>query len=407
MFNAYLCIEDRAKKAVRICLYGHVFVDKQYISMIERFQKRKIKETIGKGKAIMIMGARQVGKSTLLSEMFGGQKEVMWMNGDDADVRQLFSGMTSTRIRALLGGCRCLVIDEAQRIPDIGLRLKLITDQVPDVQVVATGSSSFELAARVGESLTGRKRTFRMFPLTYGEMVAHTNLLEEHRMLPHRMVYGYYPEVVTSQGDERAVLRELTDSYLYKDILMLDSISKPDRLIRLVQALAHQIGEQVSYNEVGQLVGLDPKTVERYVDVLEKCYIVFRVGSFSRNLRNELKMSRKIYFWDLGIRNAVIANFQQVENRADTGALWENFAISERMKCHYMREDFVNTWFWRTQQQKEIDLIEEADGRLNAFEFKWNSVKAQRTKVPDSFARTYPDAVFTVVSPDDIDDFLL
>lgn len=362
---------------------------------------------LGKGKAIMIMGARQVGKSTLLSEMFGGQKGVMWMNGDDADVRQLFSGMTSTRIRALLSGCRYLVIDEAQRIPDIGLRLKLITDQVSEVQVVATGSSSFELAARVGESLTGRKRTFRMFPLTYGEMVAHTNLLEEHRMLPHRMVYGYYPEVVTSQGDERAVLRELTDSYLYKDILMLDSISKPDRLIRLVQALAHQIGEQVSYNEVGQLVGLDPKTVERYVDVLEKCYIVFRVGSFSRNLRNELKMSRKIYFWDLGIRNAVIANFQQVENRADTGALWENFVISERMKRHCMQDDFINTWFWRTQQQKEIDLIEEADGQLSAFEFKWNPAKAQRTKVPDSFARAYPDAVFTVVSPDDIDDFLL
>ncbi len=375
--------------------------------MIERLQKRMIEERLGKGKAILIMGARQVGKSTLLSEIFGGQKDIMWMNGDDTDVRQLFSDITSTRIRALLGSCRCLVIDEAQRIPDIGLRLKLITDQVPDVQIVATGSSSFELAARVGESLTGRKRTFRMFPLTYGEMVTHTNLLEERRMLPHRMVYGYYPEVVTSPGDERTVLRELTDSYLYKDILMLDSIAKPDRLMRLVQALAHQIGEQVSYNEIGQLVGLDPKTVERYIDVLEKCYIVFRMGSFSRNLRNELKMSRKVYFWDLGIRNAVIANFQQIENRTDTGALWENFAISERMKRHYINDDFVNTWFWRTQQQKEIDLIEDADGRLSAFEFKWNPAKAQRAKVPDSFAKAYPDADFNVISPDEIDGFLL
>ncbi len=375
--------------------------------MIERLQKRMIEERLGKGKAILIMGARQVGKSTLLSEIFGGQKDIMWMNGDDTDVRQLFSNITSTRIRALLGSCRCLVIDEAQRIPDIGLRLKLITDQMPDVQIVATGSSSFELAARVGESLTGRKRTFRMFPLTYGEMVAHTNLLEERRMLPHRMVYGYYPEVVTSPGDERTVLRELTDSYLYKDILMLDSIAKPDRLMRLVQALAHQIGEQVSYNEIGQLVGLDPKTVERYIDVLEKCYIVFRMGSFSRNLRNELKMSRKVYFWDLGIRNAVIANFQQIENRTDTGALWENFAISERMKRHYINDDFVNTWFWRTQQQKEIDLIEDADGRLSAFEFKWNPAKAQRAKVPDSFAKAYPDADFNVISPDEIDGFLL
>lgn len=246
-----------------------------------------------------------------------------------------------------------------------------------------------------------------MFPLTYGELVAHTNLLEEHRMIPHRMLYGYYPEVVMSPGDERTVLRELTDSYLYKDIMMLDNISKPDKLMRLVQALAHQIGEQVSYNEVGQLIGLDPKTVERYVDVLEKCYIVFRIGSFSRNLRNELKISRKIYFWDLGIRNAVIANFQQVENRSDTGALWENFVISERMKRHFINGDFVNTWFWRTQQQKEIDLIEEADGKLYAFEFKWNPAKAQRTKVPESFIKAYPDAVFSVISPNEVDDFLL
>lgn len=226
-------------------------------------------------------------------------------------------------------------------------------------------------------------------------------------MIPHRMVYGYYPEVVTSPGDECSVLRELTDSYLYKDILMLDSISKPDKLMRLVQALAHQIGEQVSYNEVGQLVGLDPKTVERYVDVLEKCYIVFRMGSFSRNLRNELKTSRKIYFWDLGIRNAVIANFQQVENRPDTGALWENFVISERMKRHFVQGDFVNTWFWRTQQQKEIDLIEETDGQLKAFEFKWSPAKARHAKAPESFAKAYPDAEYSVISPDEADDFLL
>ncbi|NPD82789.1 ATP-binding protein [Prevotella sp. PINT] len=375
--------------------------------MIERIQKKIIESMLGNGKAIMIMGARQVGKSTLLSEIFGKRDRVMWMNGDDTDVQQLFADISSTRVKALLGNSDYLVIDEAQRIKDIGLKLKLITDQVPTVQVVATGSSSFELANQVNESLAGRKRTFQMFPLTYGELVAHTNLLEEHRMIPHRMLYGYYPEVVMSPGDERTVLRELTDSYLYKDIMMLDNISKPDKLMRLVQALAHQIGEQVSYNEVGQLIGLDPKTVERYVDVLEKCYIVFRIGSFSRNLRNELKISRKIYFWDLGIRNAVIANFQQVENRSDTGALWENFVISERMKRHFINGDFVNTWFWRTQQQKEIDLIEEADGKLYAFEFKWNPAKAQRTKVPESFIKAYPDAVFSVISPNEVDDFLL
>ena len=314
--------------------------------------------------------------------------------------------MTSNRIRVLLGKNRYLVVDEAQRIPDIGLRLKLITDQVPEVQVIATESSSFELAAKVGESLTGRKRVFRMFPLTFGEMVAHTNLLEERRLIPHRMVYGYYPEVVVSSGEERAVLRELADSYLYKDILMLDSVGKPDKLVKLLQALAHQIGGQVSYNEVGQLIGIDPKTVERYVDVLEKCYIVFRLGSFSRNLRNELKSSRKIYFWDLGIRNAVIANFQQVENRADTGALWENFVVSERMKRLAIQGSFVNTWFWRTQQQKEIDFIEEEDGVLRAFECKWNSSKSQ-VKMPEQFAKAYPAATFQVITPDCVDDLLL
>lgn len=374
--------------------------------MIHREQKAKIEALLGGGKAILIMGARQVGKSTLLGEIFRGKEGVMWMNGDDWDVQQLFSTMTSNRIRALLGKNRYLVVDEAQRIPDIGLRLKLITDQVPEVQVIATESSSFELAAKVGESLTGRKRVFRMFPLTFGEMVAHTNLLEERRLIPHRMVYGYYPEVVVSSGEERAVLRELADSYLYKDILMLDSVGKPDKLVKLLQALAHQIGGQVSYNEVGQLIGIDPKTVERYVDVLEKCYIVFRLGSFSRNLRNELKSSRKIYFWDLGIRNAVIANFQQVENRADTGALWENFVVSERMKRLAIQGSFVNTWFWRTQQQKEIDFIEEEGGVLRAFECKWNSSKSQ-VKMPEQFAKAYPAATFQVITPDCVDDLLL
>ncbi len=361
---------------------------------------------LDKGKAIIIMGARQVGKSTLLGEIFRNKKDVMWMSGDDIDVQQLFANMTSSRIRAILGNNRHLIVDEAQRIPDIGLRLKLITDQIPDVQVVATGSSSFELASKVNETLTGRKREIKMFPLTYNEMVTHTNLLEEHRMIPHRMLYGYYPEVVTSPGEEMTVLRELTDSYLYKDILMLDSIAKPDKLKSLIRALAFQIGEQVSYNEIGQLVGLDPKTVERYIDILEKSYIIYRLGSFSRNLRNELKQSRKIYFWDLGIRNAVISNFTQMENRNDVGALWENFVISERMKQQSISQRWVNTWFWRTQQQKEIDLIEEENGTLRAFEFKWNPNKSH-IKVPDSFAKAYPDTPFQVITPENIDDFII
>ena len=374
--------------------------------MIRRILEDAITPLLGCQKAIIVMGARQVGKSTLLEALFNTRDDVLWMNGDDPDIQQLFAQMTSTRIRAIIGTKRILVIDEAQRIPDIGLRLKLVTDQVKDVQVIATGSSSFELANKVNEPLTGRKREFRMFPVSFSEMVSHAGLLDELRLLPHRMVYGYYPEVVCSPGNERTVLKELTDSYLYRDILSIDSIGKPDKLNRLVQALAFQIGSQVSYNEIGQLVGLDSKTVERYVDILEKSYIIFRLASFSRNLRNELKSSRKIYFWDLGIRNAVIGNLSQVENRTDTGPLWENFCIAERMKLLSYRGSFAQSWFWRTHQQKEIDYLEEEDGVLRAFEFKWNDRKAS-TKAPTAFTAAYPDATFQVVTPHNIDEFAI
>lgn len=373
--------------------------------MISRSIENSIAPLLGGRKAIIIMGARQVGKSTLLQQMLGQRDDVAWMNGDDIDVQDLFANLTSTRLRAIFGNKRLVVIDEAQRISDIGLRLKLITDQIPEVQVIATGSSSFELASKVNEPLTGRKREFKMYPLTFAEMVRHTQFLDETRLIPHRMVYGYYPEVVYNPGDEHATLKELSDSYLYKDILALDSINKPDKLVRLLKALALQIGSQVSYNEVGALIGLDPKTVERYVDILEKSFIVFRLGTFSRNLRNELKSSRKIYFWDLGIRNAVIGNLAQVENRTDAGELWENFVIAERMKQNAYAGNFAQPYFWRTRQQHEIDYIEEADGQLHAFEFKWNERKA-KCKCPESFSTAYPDATFQVITPKNIEEFL-
>ena len=374
--------------------------------MIHRILEEKIQPLLGGNKAIIVMGARQVGKSTLLNELLGENKNALWLNGDDIDVQNLFHEMSSTRMRALLGNNKFLVIDEAQRIPNIGLRIKLVTDQVSDVQVIATGSSSFELASKVNEPLTGRKREFKMFPLTFKEMVSHSNLLDELRMIPHRLVYGYYPEVVSNPGDEKNTLKELSDSYLYKDILLLDSISKPDKLVRLLKALALQIGSQISYNEIGNMISLDSKTVERYVDILEKSFIIFRLGSFSRNLRNELKASRKIYFWDLGIRNAIIGNLAQIENRTDAGELWENFAIAERLKQNAYQNSFAQSWFWRTQQQKEIDYIEEENGMIHAFEFKWNEHKA-RTKCPESFSTAYPDALFQVITPKNIEEFLM
>ena len=374
--------------------------------MISRIIESNISPLLGSKKAIIIMGARQVGKSTLLQQLLGQRDDVVWMNGDDLDIQDLFANLTSTRLRAILGDKKLLVVDEAQRIADIGLRLKLITDQIPEVQVIATGSSSFELASKVNEPLTGRKREFKMYPLTFAEMVRHTQFLDEVRMIPHRMVYGYYPEVVSSPGDERVVLKELSDSYLYKDILSLDSINKPDKLVRLLKALALQIGSQVSYNELGTLIGLDSKTVERYIDILEKSFIVFRLGTFSRNQRNELKSTRKIYFWDLGIRNAVIGNLAQVESRADVGELWENFVIAERMKQNVYAGSFAQSYFWRTRQQHEIDYLEDVDGQLHAFEFKWNERKAN-VKCPDSFSTAYPEATFQVITPKNIEEFLM
>lgn len=374
--------------------------------MIERILSKKISALLDGRKAITIMGARQVGKSTLLQMMLGERKDVMWLNGDEPDIVEILGNMTSPRLKAMIGNNTIIVIDEAQRIPDIGLRLKLITDQIPDVQVIATGSSSFDLSNKLNEPLTGRKREFKMYPLTFNEMVSSTNLLEETRMLPHRMVYGYYPEVVCNPGEEKIILKELADSYLYKDILSMDGILKPEKLVKLLKALAYQIGSQVSYNEVGMLVGLDSKTVEKYITILEKSYIIFRLTSLARNIRNELKSSRKIFFWDLGIRNAVIGNLTQIENRQDAGALWENFVIAERMKMLAYNGSFAQTYFWRTKQQQEIDYIEEEDCKIKAFEFKWNPNKAA-AKCPDSFLKAYQNPEFKVITPQNVDELLL
>ena len=373
--------------------------------MIERTQESAIKSLIGSNKAIILMGARQVGKSTLLHSLLDGDDSVLWLNGDDDDVRELFRSISSTRLKAIVGNRKTVVIDEAQRIEDIGLRLKLITDQMPGVQVIATGSSSFELSSKVNEPLTGRKRELKLFPLSFREMVSHTSFLEERRMIPHRLIYGYYPEVVCNPSNEKVVLKELTDSYLYKDLLSFDTLRKPDVIVRLLKALALQIGSQVSYNELASLLGLSSKTVEKYLDILEKSYIIFRLGSFSRNMRNELKLSRKIYFWDLGIRNAVIGNMAPLENRNDTGALWENFLIAERMKYNSYSNSFAQSYFWRTKDQSEIDYLEEEDGNLSAYEFKWNPAKS-KTKCPASFAAAYPSSTYRVITPDNIEEFI-
>ena len=373
--------------------------------MITRSIEQRIRKQLFGGRAIVIMGARRVGKTTLFRQLLESEDNVLWMSGDEPDVRGLFENITSTRLKAIIGNARLVVIDEAQRITDIGIKLKLITDQMPEVQLLASGSSSFDLANKINEPLTGRKWEYKLFPLSFAELVGETNLLEEKRMIPHRMVYGSYPDVVTHQGDEIAILRELTQSYLYKDILEFDKIHKPDKLAKLLQALAYQIGSEVSFNELAQLCDLDAKTIANYVTILEQAYIIFRLGSFSRNLRNELKSSRKIFFYDNGIRNAIIGNFSQVENRDDVGALFENYVIAECVKRKEYTDDYANSWFWRNTNRQEIDYIEEKDGQLNAFELKWNPKR--KCSAPLSFRNAYPNASFTVIHHDNIEELLL
>jgi len=373
--------------------------------MIKRKLENLIKSKLNKGKAIILIGARQVGKTTLLKLLFSKSENILWINGDELDIQNLFENISAARLKTIFGTKKIVIIDEAQRIENIGLRLKLITDQIPEIQLIATGSSSFDLANKVNEPLTGRKWEYTMFPLSFGEMVDHHGLLEEKRLLAHRLVFGYYPDVVNNLGSEKEVLKQLSDSFLYKDILMLEQIKKPNKIIKLLQAIAYQVGSQVSYNELGQLCGLDSKTVEKYIDLLEKTYIVFKLNSFSRNLRNELKNSKKIYFYDNGIRNAVISNLNQIETRQDIGALWENFIISERIKYLNYSSSWTNYWYWRTKDQKEIDFIEESDGKIAAYEFKWNS--SSKVRLPKQFLRTYTDSSFNIIHHDNLEGFLL
>ncbi|MBQ8956907.1 MAG: ATP-binding protein [Bacteroidales bacterium] len=373
--------------------------------MIKRKLEEVLKNKLFSGKALILIGARQVGKTTLLNDLVAGQNNCLWLNGDELDVQKMFENTSADRLRAQFGNYKIVVIDEAQRIRDVSLRLKLITDQMKDIQLIATGSSAFELANKVNEPLTGRKWQYQMFPLSFSEMVQHHGLIKEKRLLPHRLVYGYYPEVVTSEGNEKQVLKQLTDAYLYKDILAWEHIKHPDKLLTLLRALAYQVGSQVSFNELGNTCSMDAKTVEKYIMLLEQCFVIFRLPSFSRNLRNELKTSRKIFFYDNGIRNALIADFTLPEMRQDIGQLWENFVISERMKHLAYNEIWANTYFWRTKQQQEIDYLEEADGKLHACEIKWNP-KA-RAKMPETFNKAYPNTDFVVINQENIEDFVM
>jgi predicted AAA+ superfamily ATPase len=332
------------------------------------------------------------------------KNQVLSLNCDEPDICMLLQNVSSTQLKTLVGKHKLVLIDEAQKVENIGLTLKLMVDNLPDIQIIATGSSAFDLRNKLNEPLTGRKFEFHLYPFSVNELLQHTSQIEESRLLEQRMIYGMYPDVINQPSDGLRLLRELSDSYLFKDILVYKDIRRPAELNKLLTALALQLGSEVSYNELGRTLGMDKETVERYLDLLEKVFVVFRLSSFSRNLRNELRKSKKVYFYDNGVRNAIINNFSPLALRTDAGALWENFIISERKKHNDYQGVFVNSYFWRTHAQQEIDLIEEKDGILHAFEIKWKENK--KVVLPASFASSYPKHIFDVITPGNYLDFL-
>ena len=363
-----------------------------------------IKGKLFSNKTILLLGPRQVGKTTLMKLFSKNQPNSIWLNADNPDDRELLNNINSYRAKELFPEGSLVIIDEAQRLQNSGLTLKIIHDNCQGIQLAATGSSSFELTDKIKESLTGRKWTFRMYPISMDEIAAHLNNIELIRTLETRLIYGSYPEVINNAGNEKEILNELTSDYLYKDIFSLKEVRKPDILDKLVKALAFQIGNQVSFREIGNMIQADKETIEKYINLLEEAFIIFRLSSFSRNLRNELKRSKKIYFIDNGIRNAVLNQFSEVGLRQDTGNLWENLMISERVKLNEYNRLYRNKYFWRTTRQQEIDYLEEFDGKLYAYEFKWNP--KNKTKVPATFIKEYNPIEFTTISRDNFINFV-
>ena len=371
--------------------------------MIERTLTHRIATKDGQGKAIVVTGPRQVGKTTLIRDFLRGSN-IQFFDGDDPTVRAVLDTPNTARLRDLIGNKPVVFIDEAQRINNIGLTLKIIVDQFPEVQLWVSGSSSFSLFNELNEPLTGRKWEYDLFPISWEEYQQHVGFLEAERQLASRLIFGMYPDVMNHPGEEAEVLRNLVGSYLYKDVLALAGIRKPEVLDKLVQALALQIGSEVNYNELSGLVGIDRITVENYISVLEKAFVVFRLPSFSRNVRNEIKKGKKVYFYDTGIRNTVIGDTTDLSLRADVGPLWENFLIAERLKQNRYKGTGARGYFWRTTQQQEIDYVEVVDGRIGAYEFKWNPKR--KAAITKTFTNSY-EATGFIVNRDNFRDFVI
>jgi predicted AAA+ superfamily ATPase len=370
--------------------------------MIIRDLTSKLKDKLHKGKVLVLIGPRQVGKTTLINSLLENTS-YLFLDGDDNTVAETLSNANTETLKSIIGNYKYVFIDEVQRIPNIGLKLKIIVDQIKDVQVIVSGSSAFDINNLTQEPLTGRKFEYQLFPISWNEFEQNVGYIKAQQQLDLRLLYGMYPDVINNFGNEYEILKNLVSSYLYKDILSLAGIRKSEVLEKILQALAMQIGNEVSYNEIAQLVGVDKNTVNNYIDLLEKSFVIFRLNSFNKNLRNEIKANKKIYFYDNGVRNMIIGNFNVLEFRQDKGALWENFMVSERMKLLSYSQSLAKPYFWRTTQQQEIDYVEIEAEAVRAFEFKWSSIK--KAKLPKSFQEAYNPS-FLVVNKENFREFL-
>jgi predicted AAA+ superfamily ATPase len=364
--------------------------------MIARLSENNITENLFKGKTIIIYGARQVGKTTLVKKLLESYgKDGRYLNCEILSVEQNLKDAEPDKLKAFLGDYKLLVLDEAQNIPNVGKVLKVITDTIKDIQIIATGSSSFDLAYKTSEAMTGRVIHFTLYPLSVLEIKANEDWLFVQGKLDKLLRFGSYPEIYTS-SEEEAInkLNELASSYLFKDLLKFEGIKKSSLLKNLVVSLALQLGNEVTYNELATKLGVNNLTIQKYIDLLEQCFVVFKLNSFSRNLRKELTKSYKIYFYDNGIRNALINNFNTLSLRNDTGSLWENFCIAERIKANSFADRKVNSYFWRTYDQKEIDYVEETGGAIIGYELKYS--EKQKIKIPKRFSETYNAKVYQI-----------
>ncbi|MFH1838150.1 MAG: ATP-binding protein [Candidatus Kuenenbacteria bacterium] len=366
----------------------------------------KLNSHLKPNKVLVIYGSRQIGKTTLLKKFLSSIKiKYKFDSGDNIKIQQILSSQDFSKIIEYASGYKLIVIDEAQRIPNIGMGLKILVDQIPNIKIIATGSSSFELSEQIGEPLTGRKKTLILYPISQIELAKIYNTYELKEKLSEFLVFGAYPTVLTAKTktDKISILEELVNSYLLKDILELEKIKSSKILLDLLRLIAFQVGNEVSLTELGNSLNINYKTVARYLDLLEKTFILFNLRSFSKNLRKEITKKSKYYFYDIGIRNAIISNFNDLEMRDDVGKLWENFLVSERLKTQKYRNIFTNNYFWRTWDQKEIDWIEEREGKLFGFEFKFSKVK---TKIPQEFLQTYSNAELKIISRENYLEFL-